>query len=102
MDLQAILNALTPIMGSGKPAGGNVTVTMTRQEYVDACNVIAMLQLADLVNYKKAQDSHPRLLQAVELVLAIADHPDQNPTEQISLSTKTRAQLDSAVEFAEK
>jgi len=102
MDLQSILDALAPIMGSGQPAGGNVTLTLTREQYVEACNVVAMLQLADLVNYKKAQDAYPRLLQALNLVLAIADNPDANPGEKISLATKTRAQLDSALKFAEK
>lgn len=103
VDLQAVVNALAPITENGRPAGnGMVNVAMTTSEYVAATNVIAMLQLADLVNYKRAQDSYPRLLQALKLVLAVADNPESNPGEEISLSTKTRAQLDSALKFAEK
>jgi hypothetical protein len=81
---------------------GFVHLTLSVKQWEDVNRLISMLQLADLVNYKRAQDSFPRLLQAVKLVLAIADHPDHNPTEKISLASKTRAQLDSAVKFAEK
>lgn len=80
---------------------GFVHLTLTVDQWNSVKELISMLQLADLVNYKKAQDSFPRLLNAVKLVLAIADHPDQNPCEKISLAPKTRAQLDSAVKFAE-
>lgn len=104
VDLQVILDALLPVRSNRKfeLATGEIAVVMTSAEYEAATNVIAMIQLADLVNYKKAQDSYPRLLQAVKLVKAIVDHPEANPTEQISLSPKTRAQLDSALKFAEK
>lgn len=106
VDLQVILDALLPIVGStGRVTSlvpAEVTVTLTHAQYRAAADVIAMIQLADLVNYKKAQDAYPRLLQAVKLVTAIADHPEANPTEKISLSPKTRAQLDSALKFAEK
>jgi len=103
MDLQAIVEALAPVLEkTTRPFPGFVQVNLTTAEHAALTKVVQMLQLADLVNYKKAQDSFPRLLQALKLVLAIADHPDQNPTEKISLSSKTRAQLDSAVAFAEK
>jgi len=81
---------------------GFVHLTLTVDQWEAVKKLISMLQLADLVNYKRAQDSFPRLLNAVKLVLAIADHPELNPTEKISLAPKTRAQLDSAVKFAEK
>jgi len=81
---------------------GFVHLTLTVEQWAAVKELISMLQLADLVNYKRAQDSFPRLLNAVKLVLAIADHPELNPTEKISLAPKTRAQLDSAVKFAEK
>lgn len=103
VDLQVILDALLPILTNGKPGeSGTAVVTLTVPQFTAATNVIAMLQLADLVNYKKAQDAYPRLLNAVKLVLAIADNPEMNPTEKISLAPKTRAQLDSALKFAEK
>lgn len=81
---------------------GFVHLHLTIQQWEDVKRLIAMFDLAHLVNIKQAQDSYPRLLNAVKLVLAIADHPEQNPTEKISLAPKTRAQLDSAVKFAEK
>lgn len=81
---------------------GFVHLTLTVKQWEDVKRVIAMFELANLVNIKQAQDSFPRLLNAVKLVLAIADHPDLNPTEKISLAPKTRAQLDSALKFAEK
>jgi hypothetical protein len=103
MDLQSIVDALAPVLEkTTRPFPGFVQVNLTTAEHAALTKVVQMLQLADLVNYKKAQDSFPRLLQALKLVLAIADHPDQNPTEKISLSTKTRAQLDSALKFSEK
>jgi hypothetical protein len=81
---------------------GFVHLTLTLDQWESVKRVISMFQLADLVNIKQAQDAFPRLLQAVRLILAIADHPDLNPTEKISLAPKTRAQLDSALKFAEK
>lgn len=103
MDLQSIVDALAPVLEkTTRPFPGFVQVNLTTAEHAALTKVVQMLQLADLVNYKRAQDSYPRLLNAVKLVLAIADHPDQNPGEKISLATKTRAQLDSALKFAEK
>lgn len=81
---------------------GFVHLTLTVEQFEAFKKVASMFQLADLMNYKRAQDSYPRLLQALRLILAIADNPGSNPGEQISLATKTRAQLDSAVKFAEK
>lgn len=80
---------------------GFVHLTLTVDQWEQVKQIISMLQLADLVNYKQAHDAFPRLKKAVELILAIADHPELNPTEKISLAPKTRAQLDSALKFAE-
>lgn len=80
---------------------GFVHLTLSLEQWEKIQKVIAMFQLADLVNYKVAQDSFPRLLNAVKLILAIEDHPFQNPDDRIRLAPKTRAQLDSAVKFAE-
>lgn len=103
VDLQEIVDALAPILEKvTRPFPGFVQINLTTTEHAALTKVIQGLQLADLVNYKRAQDSYPRLLQAVKLVVAIADHPEANPTEKISLSSKTRAQLDSALKFAEK
>lgn len=103
MDLQEIVDALSLILEkTTRPFPGHVQINLTTTEHAALTKVVQMFQLADLVNYKRAQDSYPRLLQAVKLILAIADHPGSNPGEQISLATKTRAQLDSAVKFAEK
>jgi hypothetical protein len=103
MDLEAIVAALAPVLEkTTRPIPGLVQVNLTTTEHAALTKVIQMLQLADLVNYKKAQDSFPRLLQAVKLVVAIADNPEANPTEKISLSPKTRAQLDRAISFTEK
>jgi hypothetical protein len=106
MDLLDIANTLKALNESNTNDTyarelGFVHLTLTVDQWDAVQKLISMLQLADLVNYKKAQDSFPRLLNAVKLVLAIADHPEQNPTEKISLAPKTRAQLDSAVKFAE-
>jgi hypothetical protein len=103
MDLEAVATTLSLILEkTTRPFPGHVQINLTTDEHAALTKVVHMFQLADLVNYKRAQDSYPRLLQAVKLVLAIADHPGANPGEQISLATKTRAQLDSAVKFAEK
>lgn len=108
MDLQAIVEALAPVSDPRNRQDdldsfeGDIHVVLSPVQYKAVQNVVAMFQLADLVNYKRAQDSYPRLLNAVKLVLAIADHPEQNPAEKISLAPKTRAQLDSALKFAEK
>ena len=77
-------------------------ILLTYEEYRAVVSVVEMLNLANITNYKRAQEAHPRLVQALKLVLAIADSPDQNPEEKISLAPKTRAQLDSALQFAEK
>lgn len=107
MNLQEILDTLKALQQSetARPEdvySGDVVLTLTVDQWESVKKLISMIQLADLVNYKRAQDSFPRLLNAVKLVLAIADHPELNPTEKISLAPKTRAQLDSAVKFAEK
>lgn len=103
MDLEAVAATLASLLEkTTRPFPGHVQINLTTDEHAALTKVVHMFQLADLVNYKRAQDSYPRLLQAVKLVLAVADHPGANPGEQISLATKTRAQLDSAVKFAEK
>jgi hypothetical protein len=103
MNLQEIVDALAPLTDRQATFDGEMMVIRLSVSQFEAVEtVVAAMQLANLMNYKKAQDSFPRLLQAVKLVLAIADHPEQNPTEKISLAPKTRAQLDSALKFAEK
>lgn len=103
MDLEAVAKTLSLLLEkTTRPFPGCAQINLTTEEHTGLTKVVHMFQLADLVNYKRAQDSYPRLLQALKLVLAIADHPGANPGEQISLATKTRAQLDSAVKFAEK
>jgi len=105
MTLQEIVDALAPLVDPefAKPTGDGMkmVVYLSRDQYKTIETVVSAMQLANLMNYKAAQDAFPRLLNAVKLVLAIADHPDQNPYEQISLAPKTRAQLDSALKFAE-
>jgi len=103
MDLKDVVTALSPILEKvTRPFPGHVQINLTTEEHAALTKVAQMFQLADLVNYKRAQDSYPRLLQALKLVLAIADSPGTNPGEKISLATKTRAQLDAALKFAEK
>ena len=107
MDLKEIAETIATVAASDTNdtyarSLGFVHLTLTVDQFEAFKKVASMFQLADLMNYKRAQDSYPRLLQAVQLILAIADHPGQNPGEQISLATKTRAQLDSALKFAEK
>lgn len=41
-------------------------------------------------------------LNALRLIRAIADNPERNPDENVDLATKTRLQLDSAIESGEK
>lgn len=104
MSLQTIVDALNPLVENAEPTGDGMrmVINLSTDQYRQIEDVVAMMQLANLMNYKRAQDAYPRLLQALKLVVAIADHPDANPGEQISLATKTRAQLDSALMFAEK
>lgn len=105
MTLQEIVDALTPLVDPevAKPTGDGMRMVlfMSRDQYKAIETVVSAMQLANLMNYKTAQDSFPRLLNAVKLILAIADHPEQNPSEKIFLAPKTRAQLDSALKFAE-
>lgn len=103
MTLQEIVDALAPLLDREfrHENDTHVMVTLSKDQYKTIETVVSAMQLANLMNYKAAQDSFPKLLNAVKLVLAIADHPDQNPHEKISLAPKTRAQLDSALKFAE-
>lgn len=101
MNLEQIANTLQTLLErTTRPFPGTVQINLTADEHEQLTKVVQMFQLADLVNYKIAQDSFPRLLSAVKLILAIADNPFTNP-DKISLAPKTRAQLDSAVQFAE-
>lgn len=102
MNLKEAADVLDTLLANAvNVQGGNIAINLTKEQHTRLVMVAHMFKLADLVNYKLAQDSFPRLLNAVKLVLAIADHPEQNPEEKISLAPKTRAQLDSAVKFAE-
>lgn len=105
MTLQEIVEALAPLVdrefAKPTPDGQKMVLILRDDQYKAIETVVSALQLASLMNYKQAQDAFPRLLNAVKLIVAIADHPEQNPTEQISLAPKTRAQLDSALKFAE-
>lgn len=101
MNLQEVATTLQNLLEkTTRPFPGTVQINLSQAEHEQLTKVVQMFQLADLVNYKVAQDSFPRLLAAVKLVLAIADNPFTNP-DKISLAPKTRAQLDSAVKFAE-
>jgi hypothetical protein len=104
MNLQEIVDALAPAVCSDnhRVVGKSDQINLTYDEYAALEKVVAMLSLANVANYKQAQDAFPHLLNAVKLVLAIADHPDQNPTEKVALAPKTRAQLEKALRFAEK
>ena len=106
MNLLDVANALDALSKSNTEDTyakelGFVHLTLSLDQWEKIQKVIAMFQLADLVNYKVAQDSFPRLLNAVKLILAIEDNPFLNPDDRIRLAPKTRAQLDSAVKFAE-
>ena len=105
MTLQEIVDALAPLVDPevAKPRvdGKTMILHIEMAQYKAIETVVSAMQLAQLMNYKAAQDSFPKLLNAVKLILAIADHPEQNPCEKISLAPKTRAQLDSALKFAE-
>jgi hypothetical protein len=106
MNLLDVANALDALSKSNTEDSyakelGFVHLTLRLDQWEAIQRVIAMFQLADLVNYKVAQDSFPRLLNAVKLILAIEENPFQNPDDRIRLAPKTRAQLDSAVKFAE-
>ena len=101
MNLNEVSETLRMLRVSDKLTEGYVHLVLTVDQWEAVKQVTEMFKLADLLNIKQAQDSYPRLLNAVKLVLAIADHQDQNPYEKISLAPKTRAQLESAVRFAE-
>lgn len=104
MDLEALLAALMPIRTGAFHVtdNGDVLIPMTADQRNAAALAVQSIELADLVNYKNAIASFPRLLQALKLVMAIADNPMANPDDRISLSTKTRNQIESALKFAEK
>lgn len=104
MNLKNIINILNVLVQKAEvwdslPA----TITISHEEFEEFRKVVAMLQFAELLNYKKAQDAVPRLLNVLKLIKAINDNPPSaNPDDVVILSPKTRAQLDRALEFAEK
>lgn len=107
MNLKEVADVLdTLLANASRQRGQRVMIDLSQEEHERLCTVVSMFKLADLVNYKQAQDSFPRLLNAVKLILALDDlgknfKDDSGQVEQISLAPKTRAQLDSAVKFAE-
>lgn len=103
MNLEALLKALTPFLSAKMVSHDmeHLSVLLTPDEYTDMREAIDNIRLADMVNYMKAQAAFPKLVKAVQLVLAIADNPEDNP-EIIMLSSKVRAQLVSALKAAGK
>lgn len=99
MDISAIIAGLAPLSRDViVNEDETVQITITSSEYDDLFRVIGMLGMAEMMNSKQAQASYPRLFAAVSLVLAIADNPGENLGEQISLSPRTRAQLEAALQ----
>lgn len=76
-----------------------LNLMLTPDEYERVGDVVNMLKMADLVNYKTAQAAFPKLVDAVKLVLAIEAHPEDN-VEVVKLSSKARAQLHAALKAA--
>lgn len=110
VDLQDILHVLSEVSRKDRRVGwriprfpgdahGKFRVDIDPKVYAKLGEVADNLKLADLVNYKTAQAAFPKLVKAVQLVLAIADNPDSNP-DVILLASKTRAQLESALKAA--
>jgi pyruvate kinase len=102
MGLQGIADALAPLTSAEVVAHDKeyTSILLTPEEYTDVCAAVAQLTLADMLNQQKAVAAFPKLVNAIKLVLAIADHPFQNPTERVKLATKTRKQLESALRIA--
>lgn len=101
MGLEGIANALAPLKsGATESHDGSAIILLTPDEYAGVCNAVAQLTLADMLNQQKAVAAFPKLVNAIKLILSIADHPFNNPTERVKLATKTRNQLESALRIS--
>lgn len=102
MDLPKLLSALAPLKDKnrvgGHPAGEYVDVKLTREEYAEIQAVVEHLELADLLNNNKITLAFPKLVQAVQLILAIDGVGDQ--TNTVKLTTSSRKQLEHALHLA--
>jgi hypothetical protein len=101
MNLQKIIDSLAPLLSAEVAPYSQeyAALLLTPEEYADALKAIENLRMADLLNHKLAQAAFPKLVNAVKLVLAVADNPDSNP-EIILLSSKMRAQLEASLKAA--
>jgi hypothetical protein len=76
-----------------------VDIRLTSEEYEEIFNIAQMLTLAEMINYRTAQAALPKLVKAVEMVLAI-ENETSTPAQVIQLSRKTRAILQDALKAA--
>ena len=106
MDLETISKALEPFRDTelrelaGDDSVSSVEVKFSREQIRVMSEVADNLSMAAMMNHKTAQAAFPKLVKAVQLILAIEAHPFQNPTERVKLATKTRAQLLDALKIA--
>lgn len=102
MDLPKLLRAIAPLKNKnrigGHPYAPMVEVSLTRKEYDEIQEVIGHLELADLLNNNKITLAFPKLVQAVQLILAIDGVGDQ--TNTVKLTTGSRKQLEHALHLA--
>ncbi len=101
MELQHIIDSLAPLLSAELASHSmeHAAVLLTPDEYTNMREAVEHLTMAYLINHKTAQAAFPKLVKAVQLVLAIADNPEDNP-EIILLSSKARAQLQAALKVA--
>lgn len=78
----------------------SLRLSMTEWDALRA--LILSIKLADLLEQQRMVRAFPKLVNAVKLVLAIADHAEQNPTETVKLATKTRKQLERALALSDE
>lgn len=100
MDLQEINRVMRTLENHAQYDEEWVDIRLTSEEYEEVFAVTQMLKMAEMTNHKTAQAAFPKLVKAVQLVLAIEDNPFQNPTERVKLAPKTRNQLLAALKVA--
>jgi hypothetical protein len=100
MDLEQINRVMRTVESHAQYDDEWVDIRLTAEEYEEVFAVTQMLKMAEMTNHKLAQAAFPKLVKAVQLVLAIEEHPFQNPTERVKLAPKTRNQLHAALKVA--
>lgn len=99
MDLPQINRVMRRIEDNVSYDDDWVDIRLTAEEYEEVFAVMQMLKMAEMINYKTAQAAFPKLVSAVQLILAIEAAPESNP-DMIRMAPKTREQLRAALKVA--